>query len=120
MRDTQGFSFYRTDSTISACPLGARVKADGVPGSDGTALPRLSAGIDRFPSKDVGNPGAGAQVQDQVFIMMDAVWVKVSDFCHIPGDSNVLYMDSHVDFIRYSANAPANHRGALPGYANRQ
>jgi len=52
--------------------------------------------------------------------MMDAVSVKASDFSHVPGGSNVLYMDGHVDFIRYPVQAPVNRSGALLGYANSQ
>ncbi len=33
--------------------------------------------------------------------MFDKVATNTADYNHIPGGSNVLYMDGHVEFIRY-------------------
>jgi len=50
--------------------------------------------------------------------MMDAVSLKVGDFSHTPGGSNVLYMDGHVEFIRYPGKAPVNPGTATLLYGN--
>jgi len=39
-------------------------------------------------------------------------------FNHVPGDSNVLYMDGHVEFIRYIAENPTNPTGASQAPVN--
>ena len=62
---------------------------------------RMREGIERFMITDINNPGASAQAQSTIFIMLDHVATSVRNFNHIPGGSNVLYMDGHVDFIRY-------------------
>ncbi|MCC6142174.1 MAG: DUF1559 domain-containing protein [Candidatus Hydrogenedentes bacterium] len=75
---------------------------------------RLREGIERFLITDINNPAASAQAQSEVFIMFDAIATDVVHYSHIPGGSNVLYMDGHVDFLRYPANgigeAPVNNR----------
>jgi prepilin-type processing-associated H-X9-DG protein len=45
--------------------------------------------------------------QSDVFIMFDQLSTKVSVFNHVPGGSNVLYMDGHVAFMRYIKWGPA-------------
>lgn len=62
---------------------------------------RLREGIERFLITDINNPGASAQSQSTLPIMFDKISTIVSDFNHIPGGSNVLYMDGHVEFLRY-------------------
>ena len=72
----------------------------------GTTVYRLREGIERFLITDINNPAASAQAQSSVFIMFDHVSDEVQGFNHIPGGSNVLFMDGHVEFIRYVAEAP--------------
>ncbi len=52
---------------------------------------------------DINNPGAGATAQSGIPVMMDLIGTgtAVSEFNHIPGGCNVLYMDGHVEFIKY-------------------
>ena len=39
--------------------------------------------------------------------MFDYLSAKASYFCHVPGGCNVLYLDGHVEFVRYpSQKAP--------------
>ncbi|MFP4173633.1 MAG: prepilin-type N-terminal cleavage/methylation domain-containing protein [Candidatus Hydrogenedentota bacterium] len=91
---------------------------------DGSMLPdsypRLREGIERFFITDINNPAAGAQSQSSMAVMFDA-WSTVSErhlphqtdhgsstqnFNHIPGGSNVLYMDGHVSFVRFGEQYP--------------
>jgi prepilin-type processing-associated H-X9-DG protein len=106
---------------------------------DGSPLPStyplLREGIERFFITDINNPAASAQAQSNLFIMWDA-WSDESyksfnldagtmanfggtgilRFNHAPGGSNVLYMDGHVEFIRYGTKAPIE-VGKWNGYA---
>lgn len=72
---------------------------------------RLREGVERFLITDINNPGASAQAQSTVFMMMDHIATSVTNFNHVPGGSNVLYMDGHVEFVRYQetgGTAPVN------------
>lgn len=86
----------------------------------GGSIYRLREGIERFLISDINNPAASAQAQSEIFIMMDAISVKVSDFSHVPGGANTLYMDGHVTFLKYPGDAPANLGTAFMTYANSQ
>jgi prepilin-type N-terminal cleavage/methylation domain-containing protein/prepilin-type processing-associated H-X9-DG protein len=68
---------------------------------------RLREGIERFFITDINNPGASAKAQSSIWIMWDDVSSARPDMMnHIPGGSNVLYMDGHVEFIRYGTDSP--------------
>lgn len=67
----------------------------------GDTVYRLREGIERFIITDINNPAASAMAQSELFVMMDHVATLVSSFNHFPGGANVLYMDGHVEFIRY-------------------
>jgi prepilin-type processing-associated H-X9-DG protein len=81
---------------------------------------RLREGIERFLITDINNPAAGAVAQSEVFIMWDVVGqgTGIKAMNHVPGGSNVLYMDGHVEFIKYPTEAPINKAMAnmLAGY----
>lgn len=62
---------------------------------------RFREGIERFMITDINNPAASAMAQSTLFIMADGVSTNLSEFNHVPGGSNVLYMDGHVEFLRY-------------------
>ena len=76
---------------------------------------RLGEGIERFFITDVNNPAASSSAQSAIAVMHDAVAEEATHFNHIPGGSNVLYMDGHVEFIKYSGEFstefPINHGG---------
>ncbi|HPO14230.1 MAG TPA: DUF1559 domain-containing protein [Candidatus Hydrogenedentes bacterium] len=67
----------------------------------GNTVYRLREGIERFLITDINNPAASAQAQSTVFVMMDQVSLKAESYNHVPGGCNVLYLDGHVQFIRY-------------------
>jgi prepilin-type processing-associated H-X9-DG protein len=81
-------------------------KGDGNGGGSSTIVYRLREGIERFLITDVNNAGSANISQSGVFIMLDNVSTEVARFNHVPGGSNVLYMDGHVDFVRYPQQAP--------------
>lgn len=87
----------------------------GLPWPD--SFRRLREGIERFFVTDINNPAASAKAQSSIFLMYDA-WAanntgnpglagdSVSFFNHIPGGSNLLYMDGHVEFVKYQTQPP--------------
>lgn len=76
-----------------------------LPAPDGRTAYRLREGIERFLITDINNPAAANQAQSEVYIFWDITSVIASNFNHIPGGSNVLYMDGHVEFIRFPGPA---------------
>jgi prepilin-type N-terminal cleavage/methylation domain-containing protein/prepilin-type processing-associated H-X9-DG protein len=112
---------------MAVCP-GANQRAGnfGWLDDDGSVLPstyiRTKEGIERFFITDINNPAAGTAAQSALFIMWDAWstnynWSDVGDpnlgvdtavgyFNHVPGGSNVLYLDGHVEFVKYGSEDP--------------
>ncbi len=76
---------------------------------------KLRDGVERFLITDINNPGASSEAQSTLPVMIDAwgttkkvsnsddenITAAVSIFNHVPGGSNVLYMDGHVEFLKY-------------------
>ena len=87
------------DSDVSLTCDGVDWRGHGTGGGD--TIMRLREGVERFMITDINNPGASAQAQSTMFVTMDHVATDPSYFSHIPGGSNVLYMDGHVSFQRY-------------------
>ena len=71
-------------------------------------LHRLKEGIERFFITDINNPAASALAQSTLPIMWDRIATDLSrdGFNHLPGGANVLYMDGHVQFIRFPGEHP--------------
>ena len=67
---------------------------------------RLREGIERFFVTDINNPSGSAQAQSSIWVMWDITSVEVDQFNHVPGGSNVLYMDGHVEFVRFPDKMP--------------
>ena len=68
----------------------------------------LREGIERFLITDINNASASAQAQSAIPIMCDLLGTGtgVSVFNHVPGGSNALFLDGHVEFIRYPGQGP--------------
>lgn len=92
----------------------------GLPDDNGATLPRgyrrLREGIERFFITDINAPAAGAAAQSEIPVLFDA-WAETlttltnriegsERFNHIPGGSNVLYMDGHVEYLRLGSRFP--------------
>ena len=75
---------------------------------------RLREGIERFFITDINNPAASATAQSEMMVMWDAYdngsasreGDGIAQFNHVPGGSNVLYMDGHVTFVRLNQGVP--------------
>jgi prepilin-type N-terminal cleavage/methylation domain-containing protein/prepilin-type processing-associated H-X9-DG protein len=89
----------------------------------GAQLPRsyrrTREGIERFFITDINNPAAGAEAQSRIAMMFDAFAAQLTGdggaqhdvggvalFNHVPGGSNVLYMDGHVEFVKFNQGYP--------------
>jgi len=103
------------DHTVPARPM--------VPASvRGKTVRRLREGIERFFVTDINNPAAGAAAQSDIPVMYDTIDFQprmgrgaiVMSFNHVPGGGNVLYMDGHVEFLRYPEKFPYENRLAGP------
>jgi prepilin-type processing-associated H-X9-DG protein len=84
-------------------------KGTGTGGGD--KIYRLREGVERKLIKDLNSPGEAARIQSQIPIMWDTystsdVAASAVRFNHIPGGSNVLFMDGHVEFIKYPGSFP--------------
>jgi prepilin-type processing-associated H-X9-DG protein len=81
-------------------------------GGEGTTIYRLREGIERFLVTDINNPAASAKAQSEIWIMGDSISTNVESYNHIPGGSNILYLDGHVAYSRYPVGgfgvAPVN------------
>ena len=82
----------------------------GIGNGTGDVVYRLREGIERFLITDINNPGASSQAQSQIWIMGDMIGVDASLYNHVPGGSNILFLDGHVEFFRYNRTgiAPVN------------
>ena len=75
----------------------------------GSTLYRLKEGIERFFITDINNPAGSAQSQSTIPVWFDTFAAvnksggtnSMLAFNHLPGGGNVLYMDGHVEFIKY-------------------
>jgi len=67
---------------------------------------RLRMGIERFFITDINNPAGSAKAASEIMVMFDGFSAKAKDFNHVPAGGNVLYMDGHVEFIKYPDNFP--------------
>ncbi len=100
-----------------------RFGIDPVPVQRGTGggrtLYRVRDGIERFFITDINNPAGSAKSQSSIPVYFDTI-ANTLDFSekdnrtayigerfnHVPGGSNVLYMDGHVEFVKYPGSYP--------------
>ncbi len=78
----------------------------------GDTVYRLREGIERFVITNVADPAATSVAASEVFVMYDNVAVRSEQFNHVPGGGNVLYMDGHVQFVKYPGPPPINQKMA--------
>ena len=80
----------------------------GYGNGEGDTVYHLREGIERFMITDINNPAGSARAQSETWIMLDALSTEVDNYNHVPGGCNVLYLDGHVEFIRYPGEAPVS------------
>jgi prepilin-type N-terminal cleavage/methylation domain-containing protein/prepilin-type processing-associated H-X9-DG protein len=82
-----------------------------------TTAYRLREGIERFLITDINNPASSALAQSEIWVMADEVSKTASNMNHLPGGGNVLFMDGHVEFIRYPGETPVCRAWAFIAWA---
>ncbi len=93
----------------------------------GPVLYRLREGIERFFITDINNPAGSATAQSGLSVYVDNFATtlrsngkfdseRISLFNHIPGGSNVLFMDGHVEFIKYPGKFPMTFSSGTNGF----
>ncbi len=104
---------YRTQDSFywplgSSTPIINSITLTGAGG--GETVMRLSEGIERFLITDINNPAGSAQGQSTIPVMWDQAMSSSGDtpdvlekwkFNHVPGGSNILYMDGHVEYRKF-------------------
>jgi prepilin-type N-terminal cleavage/methylation domain-containing protein/prepilin-type processing-associated H-X9-DG protein len=81
---------------------------DSDPSDSGVTAYRLREGIERFMITDINNPAASAMAQSEMYVQFDDIGTNPSNFNHVPGGCNVLFMDGHVEFIKFPGESPAS------------
>ncbi len=82
------------DFRVSALHLGTQAGGSSV-------IMRIRDGVERFLITDINNPGADAKAESRIPVMWDNMTAKPSDWVHVPGGTNILHMDGHVEFLTY-------------------
>ncbi len=77
----------------------------GTQAGGGNTMYRLRDGIERFFITDINNPASGATASSNIPIMWDHITTTVTLYpAHTPSGGNVLYLDGHVEFVRYPSD----------------
>lgn len=76
----------------------------------------LREGIERFMISDINNPAASAQAQSELAVLYDHFQTigpddtedptevgSIGECNHVPGGTNVMFMDGHVEFAKFPA-----------------
>jgi prepilin-type N-terminal cleavage/methylation domain-containing protein/prepilin-type processing-associated H-X9-DG protein len=109
-------------ATAATTPIGMHPNVDRdvnvsaygpVGNSGGGTVLRLREGVERFMITDINNPAASAMAQSSIWIMHDGLATNPTHYNHVPGGSNVLYMDGHVQFQRYESGGEAPVNGPI-------
>jgi len=82
----------------------------------GATYYRIREGIERFLITDINNPASSARAQSEIAVMFDYISNTPEvggEFPHVPGGGNVLWMDGHVEFLRYPGKYPISHNFAM-------
>lgn len=82
---------------------------------------RLKEGVERFFVTDINNAAGSVVSQSELAVFWDSIGEahegEAPHFNHVPGGCNVLYMDGHVEFLRYQGEYgnkfPVNRGGLI-------
>ncbi len=87
--------------------------------SGGDVINRLRSGVDRFLITDINTVFTGNETGASVVpIMWDQISTDITQFSHVPAGQNIMYLDGHVEFVRYSWDNTAFPTTAMYAAAN--
>ncbi len=69
---------------------------------------RLKDGVERFLITDINDPSRSNVSQSRIPVMFDRIDIDPIGFNHLPGGANVLFMDAHVELIKYPGEFPVS------------
>jgi prepilin-type N-terminal cleavage/methylation domain-containing protein/prepilin-type processing-associated H-X9-DG protein len=96
-----GLASYNSRGAVSDQDYDFSATFPGTQAGGGNILYRLRQGIERFLITDINNPGASNWAATQVPVMWDHVTAEWGYAAHGGSGINVLYLDGHVEFLRY-------------------
>lgn len=90
----------------------------GTGNAEGSRILRIREGIERFLITDINHAAGSSVAQSQMAVMWDEIsGDEAAHFNHVPGGCNVLWMDGHVEFLKYAGafgnRFPVNKGGLL-------
>lgn len=106
------FKDFTEDLPITATSWPTMTPTSGIGAAGGDKVLRLREGVERFFITDVNTITTSIQAQSTIPVMWDTFGNLISGtagiliFNHVPGGSNVLYMDGHVDWGIYPLKFP--------------
>jgi prepilin-type N-terminal cleavage/methylation domain-containing protein/prepilin-type processing-associated H-X9-DG protein len=116
------------DSDIGGASSGNFLAASGTNGNgiknfgngNSTTIYRLREGIERFLITDINNPAASSKAQSEIYIMLDQLGNggQIELFNHVPGGCNVLFLDGHVEYLRYPSSGDCGTQPVTAPVAN--
>ena len=63
---------------------------------------------------DINNPAASALAQSEIAVAGDRLSTVIQYFNHLPGGANILFMDGHVEFLKFPGSQfPATRADAV-------
>ena len=121
--EAESFAYYDNDISFSDGAVSDAACSGSCGNGNSNTLYRLREGVERFMITDINNPAGGAMAQSEISIMADNLGKgdvdketgAIGDFNHIPGGANVLYLDGHVEFIKYPGDWPVSVSRAIMG-----
>lgn len=111
--DDTNWMVYNLATDKAATRAGDAMLVNAVNGSTKGSLPIMREGVERFLITDINNAAGSAAAQSTLPVIWDKA-KKTNDysgqtgsgsalFNHVPGGANILYMDGHVQFVKYPA-----------------
>ena len=108
------YKYRNSDKQLTLWPgegdLNVSPNTTPVAGGPKVNLMRIREGMERFFITDINNPAGSAKAQSDIVVMTDLTKKagfgspSRTNFNHIPGGANILFMDGHVEFGRLGAS----------------
>ncbi len=99
---------YMANPTLNGVNVWDASLWDVVGSGGGDSVLKLREGIERFLITDINNPAGSAYSQSSIPVMWDLQQAAQTNgdlkFAHVPGGANTLYLDGHVEFVKYPSD----------------